>query len=115
MPEDTGKIPSTSRYNPFKLDSNASYLLAGGLGGIGRSLAAWMVEQGARHLTFLSRSGGSPENDLFFAELKSMNCSVTIAAGLVDNMGDLRKAIASSPKPIKGVIHLAMALRVSLL
>ncbi|KAJ5961793.1 Polyketide synthase KR [Penicillium viridicatum] len=34
-----------------------TYLLVGCLGGLGRSLSAWMVEEGARHLAFLSRSG----------------------------------------------------------
>jgi hypothetical protein len=72
-----------------------------------------MVEQGARHLTFISRSASSPDNDIFFAELKSMNCFVTIAAGRVDNMEDVQKAISMSQKSIKGVVHLAMVLRVS--
>jgi len=35
------------------LRSDASYLLVGDLGGIGRAVASWMVEKGARHLVFL--------------------------------------------------------------
>uniref|UniRef100_A0A8H7N118 Carrier domain-containing protein n=1 Tax=Bionectria ochroleuca TaxID=29856 RepID=A0A8H7N118_BIOOC len=34
-----------------------TYLLVGGLGGIGRSLSEWMFRRGARKLAFLSRSG----------------------------------------------------------
>ncbi|KAH7369615.1 hypothetical protein BKA65DRAFT_544345 [Rhexocercosporidium sp. MPI-PUGE-AT-0058] len=38
----------------LQLDSNATYLLAGGLGGIGRSLAELMVKHGAKHIAFFS-------------------------------------------------------------
>ncbi|KAJ6259245.1 hypothetical protein Dda_6144 [Drechslerella dactyloides] len=36
---------------------NASYVIAGGLGGLGRVAARWMAERGAKHLILLSRSG----------------------------------------------------------
>ena len=36
------------------LDGGASYLLIGGLGGLGRAISVWMVEHGAKNLTFLS-------------------------------------------------------------
>ncbi|KAF4595264.1 polyketide synthase [Ophiocordyceps camponoti-floridani] len=39
------------------VDPDATYLLAGGLGGLGRSIADLLVAGGARHLAFLSRSG----------------------------------------------------------
>lgn len=36
--------------------SDRTYLLVGGLGGLGRAPATWMAENGARSLVFLSRS-----------------------------------------------------------
>ena len=42
------------------LSADASYLLTGGLGGVGCALARWMVEQGARHLIIASRNKPSP-------------------------------------------------------
>lgn len=42
---------------PIESDPNARYLLSGGLGGLGWSIGEWMVDHGARHLLFLSRSG----------------------------------------------------------
>lgn len=36
------------------LHSDVSYLLVGGLGGIGCAVVRWMVEKGARHLDSLS-------------------------------------------------------------
>jgi len=41
----------------LRLIERATYLLVGGLGGIGRSLAHLLADLGARHLCFISRSG----------------------------------------------------------
>ena len=43
--------------------SDASYLLTGGLGGIGLKMAHWLVEHGARHLILLGRSMPPPRGD----------------------------------------------------
>ncbi len=40
---------------PFKIDPEASYLITGGLGGLGRKVAEWLVKQGAKHLVLASR------------------------------------------------------------
>lgn len=37
-------------------DPDAAYLLAGCLGGIGRSISIWMAEHGAKYLVYVSRS-----------------------------------------------------------
>ncbi|KAK0707101.1 hypothetical protein B0T26DRAFT_790998 [Lasiosphaeria miniovina] len=51
-------IPPPPRPKPaLALRPDATYLLPGGLGGLGRSLASWMAARGARHLVFTSRSG----------------------------------------------------------
>ena len=116
FPEDISKTPSVPLPKVLALDPEASYLLTGGLGGIGRSIATWMIEHGARHLVFLSRSAGLNDGDkVFFVELKSMGCSVTAIAGKVQDLSDVQKAILQATRPIKGVIHLAMVLRVCIL
>jgi hypothetical protein len=49
------------RVNPSvrrpSFDPHATYVLAGSLGGVGRSIASWMVDRSARSLAFLSPSG----------------------------------------------------------
>ena len=42
-----------------ELDSDATYVIAGGLGGLGQASARWMVAHGARYLVLLGRSGPS--------------------------------------------------------
>ena len=114
IPENASDIPSTSQARPFTLNAEAFYLLTGGLGGLGRSVATWMVESGARNLIFLSRSAGKGDADQsFFAELESMGCSVSAVIGRVEDIEAVKTAIQLASRPIKGIIHLAMVLRVS--
>ncbi|KAF1950142.1 fatty acid synthase S-acetyltransferase [Byssothecium circinans] len=90
------------------LNQEASYLLIGGLGGLGREIATWMVLNGARHLIFLSRSAGTgPEDEEFRAELTSMNCSVQFIQGSVTQASDVERAIAEAAKPLKGILQLS--------
>lgn len=113
MPQDDSSVFDVRPTSLLGLDPGGSYLLAGGLGGLGRSIATWMVEHGARSLVFLSRNAGLNESDqIFFQELVSMGCAVSAAAGMTHKMEDVKKAISSAPNPIKGVIQLAMVLRV---
>ena len=113
MPKTFPARVCTPRTVDLTLDSEASYLLTGGLGGIGKALATWMVECGARSLVFLSRSAGQSDSDkIFFTELETLGCSVAAIPGKVQDMGDVKRATALAEKPIRGVIHLAMVLRV---
>jgi hypothetical protein len=114
VPLNFGTVPSVPKSSKIELDPNASYLLTGGLGGLGKIISTWLVERGARSLVFLSRSAGSAENQKFFRELESTGCTVTAAAGKAESPRDIQNAIAKAPSAIRGVIHLAMVLKVSL-
>jgi KR domain len=64
-------------------------------------------------LVFLSRSAGKGDADQsVFAELESMGCSVSTVAGKVEDMEAIERAIQRTCRPIKGIVHLAMVLRV---
>ncbi|KAI1359407.1 polyketide synthase [Xylaria arbuscula] len=111
IPRDFSQITSVSHTRPITLDPHATYLLVGGSKGLGASIATWLVEQGARNLTFLSRSAGlGSESKTLFAELKAMGCAVSAVAGSVDDLEDVQAAISSSGKLVKGVFQLAMVL-----
>ena len=101
----------TTRKQTLILDSSASYLLIGGLGGLGRSIAVWMVQRGARHLTFLSRSAGTGKHDRdFVREIESMGCSVQLVRGSVTNKEDVSRAVNGVPATLKGIIQMTMVL-----
>ncbi|GAW25636.1 putative polyketide synthase [Rosellinia necatrix] len=96
----------------LRFESHASYLLIGGLGGIGRALSIYMVEHGARELVYLSRSAGTTMSDAAFAaELHSMGCETTFVKGDVCNKRDVAEAVRKSVHPLKGIVQLSMVLR----
>lgn len=109
--------PATDKINiqssPFttNFSADASYLLIGCLGGLGRSFAEWMVSQGVRKLTFLSRSGAISEEALdFVSKLKALSVQVQILQGDVASPSDVKRAVQSCPAPIKGVVQAALTL-----
>ncbi|RYO74154.1 hypothetical protein DL762_010548 [Monosporascus cannonballus] len=105
-------LKSTPWTRRIRFDPDSTYLLVGGIGGLGRSIATWVAERGARKLTFLSRNAGQSEiSRALFTELESMGCTVTAVAGRVDRMDDVQRAIRESKSSIKGVFQLAMVLQ----
>lgn len=112
MPTDSSELEAKLATQSMRFDHLASYFLVGGLGGLGRAMAVWLVERGARHLVFLSRSGITGDDDKFCVELEAMGCSVTITKGSVNNLEDVQDAISKAQYPFRGVFHLAMVQRV---
>jgi NAD(P)-dependent dehydrogenase (short-subunit alcohol dehydrogenase family) len=98
------------------LRSDASYLLVGGLGGIGCAIASWMIAHGARNIIFANRSGLKRQEardavaqlESAGARVKVFSCDVGIEQD-VENM--VSKSLEEMP-PIRGVIQAAMVLRV---
>ncbi|EFQ96831.1 fatty acid synthase S-acetyltransferase [Nannizzia gypsea CBS 118893] len=112
IPQDRSAIPLTGVKAPVRFSPEVSYLLVGGLGGLGRSISSWMVEQGARHLVYLSRTAGQTEKDqAFMQELKDQGCHTLCVAGSVLDIADVRSAISQCPKPLAGVLQLSTVLK----
>ncbi|KAI0418238.1 hypothetical protein F5X98DRAFT_123264 [Xylaria grammica] len=97
----------------WRFDPDASYVIAGGLGGLGRAISRWMVDKGAKNLVLLSRSGATSSAA---AELVSRlrEQGVTVAAPKCDaaSAASLSAALEGcvAMPPIKGCINAAMAL-----
>ncbi|KAI8627782.1 putative polyketide synthase [Xylariaceae sp. FL1651] len=112
-PEDM--VPVVARNpNPVRLDENATYVIVGGLGGIGRSLVFLLIRHGAKHIAFVSRSGAAkPEAKATMDELENMGvhatsyrCDVADPKAFENTM---IRMLAENP-PVKGAIHSAMVL-----
>lgn len=113
MPKSPQDLSVTAVKQDFHLRSEGSYLLVGGLGGLGKAIATWMVERGARHLIFLSRSAGKGDGDQeFIRELEAQGCLVRAVCGSVDCLEDVENTVMNTSVPIAGVIHMSMVLRV---
>ncbi|KAL7931844.1 polyketide synthase [Trichoderma chlorosporum] len=90
-----------------------TYLLAGCLGGLGRSLSRWMMSRGARKFCFLGRSGcDKPSAAELVNRLRDAGASVTVVRGDVSNENQVNEAVAACVKegPIGGVVQAAMGL-----
>jgi NADPH:quinone reductase-like Zn-dependent oxidoreductase/SAM-dependent methyltransferase len=103
-----------------KLKSDASYVLVGGVGGIGRSIAHWMAAHGARNIIVLSRSAGNVEKtNSFVTGLRAVGCRVVPMACDVANKEDLARALRACEMeeklpPVRGIVNGAMALQDSI-
>lgn len=100
----------------YHFSGESSYVITGGLGGLGRSIAAWMVERGAKYLILLGRSGTRHEKALdFVRDLESRG--ITVAAPPCDICEEevlrstLNECLQFMPS-IKGCIQGSMVLRV---
>lgn len=94
---------------PAKLDPQATYVLVGGLGGLGKSVATLMVKRGARHLLFLSRSGIKSTSDAEFVQsLLDQGVNAKSVAVDICHEEGLRQALATANMPpIKGAVQCA--------
>ncbi|KAJ5958028.1 polyketide synthase-nonribosomal peptide synthetase [Penicillium vulpinum] len=93
---------------------DASYLLVGCLGGLGRSLTLFMMERGARNFAFISRSGiDKPEAAHIVNLLKTAGASVQVFRADAASELDVARIVqeVSAERPIRGVVHAAMVLR----
>lgn len=107
------QTPDGGSRTPISFRSDAFYLLVGGLGGLGRVVSSWMVENGARKILFLSRSAKEgPETTPFFDELRARGCEVLCFAGSVTNLSDVEAAVKQATKPVAGVMQMSAVMRV---
>ncbi|KAF7563745.1 hypothetical protein G7046_g409 [Stylonectria norvegica] len=99
-----------------QLKADATYVVVGGFGGLGRAIIAWMADCGARNIVSASRSGAkSKDGQAFIAEMKAKGvvvvareCDVT----LEDAVSSLiEKSLTQGLPPIRGVIQSAMVLK----
>lgn len=102
------------------LRDDRSYLITGGLGGVGRQLALWLAKQGVRHLTLLVRTpvASATRKSAFdtearsrcLRELQSLGVEVHIEVGDVSDADTVRLLInrfGDTLPPLAGVVHAA--------
>ncbi|CAL5866784.1 uncharacterized protein PFLUO_LOCUS994 [Penicillium psychrofluorescens] len=113
--EKEGEIPIIPTVDPgYQFDSQATYVIAGGLGGIGRSVASWFPTRGVKNLILLSRSGAVSESARELVNnLTARGVNVATPRCDISNTVSLEKALKECDHmpPIKGVIQGAMVLK----
>lgn len=89
-------------------DKNKTYLLVGGLGGLGITVAEWMGRKGAKKLAFFSRSGakGSVAKQVM-ARLEAQGIKVHIFKGDLGDFGAVQACVQSIGSSLAGVFQMA--------
>ncbi|MFI2617284.1 SDR family NAD(P)-dependent oxidoreductase [Streptomyces sp. NPDC018584] len=106
--EATGITPVPLPDGRFR--AGGTYLISGGLGGLGLSLAEFLARAGAGHLVLLGRSAPRPAAELRLAALRAdgtrvetVRCDVGDRAQLDRTLADVRSTLP----PLRGVVHAA--------
>ncbi|UUO01999.1 type I polyketide synthase [Mycolicibacterium novocastrense] len=126
---------STNLTTPFptKLSPTATYVVTGGTGALGRTVATYLAEHGARHIALLSRSGLPPRDrwpsitpdDPQFTAVDTVRAVERLGAQVSAASVDITDADAvaawladhdrNGDRPVRGVIHAAGAVHDQLL
>ncbi|KAF7179631.1 hypothetical protein CNMCM7691_008680 [Aspergillus felis] len=98
----------------YLLDADSTYVIAGGLGGLGRSIAHWLVDRGARNLILLSRSGNNHAHATKItgdlqekgATVVTPSCDITDCTALARTL----ETCSRTMPPIKGCVQASMVI-----
>ncbi|WP_414578327.1 SDR family NAD(P)-dependent oxidoreductase [Anabaena sp. CCY 9402-a] len=94
----------------YPLKENCTYLITGGLGGLGLLVAEWLVKMGACHLLLLGRNAPTADAISKIQELETTGARIAIAQIDVSQTADLSNIlteIETSAHPLAGIIHAA--------
>ncbi len=103
----------------IRFRADGSYLITGGLGGLGLELARWLAARGAGHLILTSRRGlpaeqaDSPDYQRQRAgvqDIEALGARVTVAAVDVGDSIGMARLCQQFSASLRGVFHLAAAL-----
>jgi NAD(P)-dependent dehydrogenase (short-subunit alcohol dehydrogenase family) len=114
---DNIKAPRVDKHIAL-LQEDATYILIGGTGGLGRSMAKWMVSKGAKTIVLVSRSGelrGKAKEQI--DALNETGANIVVRSCDVANRASVDELVSeglSGLPPVRGIIHGAMVLHVSL-
>jgi fatty acid synthase len=103
-------VPAVER---FQCNPCHTYLITGGLGGVGLELANWLVIRGARKLVLTSRSGVRNDYQRYRLErLRRLGAEIKVSTKNVAKQFDCKQLIETinTNGTLGGVFHLAMVL-----
>jgi acyl carrier protein len=94
----------------MKMKPEATYLVTGGLGGLGLLAAQWLVDRGAKHLALMTRGEGSEQARDAVRNLKKTGVDVdvvTVDVADEETMARVFLEMERSRPALRGVIHCA--------
>ena len=105
------RMPVEDGAGPIAVEPDGTYLITGGLGGLGMTTAEWLVSRGARSLVLMSRRDpDSEEVQAQLEPLRSAGAHVEAAradASSEEQLAELIERIDRELPPLRGVAHSA--------
>lgn len=103
------RVTQPLQTNTPSLRADRTYLITGGLGGLGLLVARWLAEQGARHLLLVGRHAPSTAAQQQIQTIEQLGAQVTIMQADVTQAEAIKHLLATIPlsQPLAGVIHAA--------
>jgi acyl carrier protein len=90
---------------------DGTYLVTGGLSGLGLLTGRWLVESGARALVLVGRRTKTPESEQQLAGMRSQGVKVLVAQADVSRAEEVARVFrdirTSAMPPLRGVVHCA--------
>lgn len=86
--------------------TDASYLITGGLGGLGLNILSWLANKGAKHIVLTSRSKVNETAKEIIAKLIKQGVKIDVVQADISKYEDVQQVL-SLCNNIKGVIHAA--------
>lgn len=100
------KVPINAQM--MTLESQATYLITGGLGYLGLNTARWMVDKGARNIVLVGRNQPSTSAKTAIAQLENLGAKVLVIEADISNQADASKIfeqIQVDYPPVRGIFH----------
>ena len=108
-----GKIVLRQSTCGARISSRASYLIAGGFGGLGLRLARWLVERGAKNVALIGRGGLNPQSTELTAWAEAQGARIVGFRADISRKADVKAVlseIAERMPPLRGILHTAAVL-----
>jgi acyl transferase domain-containing protein/NADPH:quinone reductase-like Zn-dependent oxidoreductase/acyl carrier protein len=100
--------------NEGNIKADGTYLITGGTRGLGLVISKWLVENGAKNIALLSRSGLKTENAIVEVEkMKKKGVNVKVYAADIANFDEVQQVfnrIKEDLPTLTGIFHGAMVL-----
>jgi acyl transferase domain-containing protein/acyl carrier protein len=103
--EEAGSSSSANKVRP-----DGTYLITGGLGGLGLKVAESLADQGARHLVLMGRRAANTSAQELLRKLEEAGVQVVVAQADVSQREQVAKVLADVEEtmpPLRGIIHAA--------
>ena len=106
-------VAKLARFTPpheaVSFREDGTYLITGGLGGLGLETAQWMAENGAGTLVLVGRSAPRPEAEARLDALRAQGTRVEVRQADVSDATSVAELFASlqALPPLRGIVHAA--------